>query len=104
MTRGGAYYAGGARVLVDGVPIRVARKPSAANLAYLRAFERYRISERGDTPSERARNRARDANKAIEIYAETLEISLTQAKARINRQRNHLIANPLVDLSLEYDL
>lgn len=99
MKRGASYYAGGARVLLHGVPIRLARKPSAHNLAWSREHERYRESD-----TREPYLRAKDAMRAIEIYADVLEISLVQARARIAAQRNHLIANPLVNLSLEYDL
>lgn len=101
-----AYYAGGCRVLVEGVPIKLARKPSAHNLAWSRSWEKYLNSDASsylETAERRARN-AKEARDKIKLYAEVLEISENQAKTRIAIQRQHLIANPIVDLSLEYDL
>lgn len=53
---------------------------------------------------EYAKNRARDAREAIAQYADMLEISEAQAKARIAAQRQHVLAHPMQDLSWEYDL
>lgn len=100
------YYVGGARVAVEGVPIRLARKPSAHNLAGMRSEAAYR-TKHGDSvlsTKERAIERAKAANTAIQIYADMLEISLTQAKARISAQRLHVMANPVQDLTQVYDL
>jgi hypothetical protein len=105
MKRGAAYYAGGARVVIGGIPIRLARSPSAFDLADMRAHEKERTAEyRGDTPRERAQNRVRDANNAIDCYARSLGISVKEAKRRIEAQRLHNLANPVQDLSLAYDL
>jgi hypothetical protein len=103
-----SYYAGGARVVIGGVPIRLARAPSARDLADMRAWARYLESEpKCDTNAERqarAKTRALEARKRIELYAEMLGISVRSAKARIEKQRLHNLANPVLDLSLEYDL
>lgn len=108
MKPGATYYASGARVVIGGIPIRLARKPSANFLSWMRADERDAAKEyTGRSKEDReeyAKNRARDARAAIEAYADALEISLSQAKARIAAQRQHVLANPLIDLSLEYDL
>lgn len=101
-----SYYAGGARVVVDGVPLRMARKPSAANLSWLKTWERYRSADNlmYYNRAEKAQRVAKQANRAIQIYADTLEISVNRAKALIAQQRAHIGRNPLIDLSLEYDL
>lgn len=103
MKPGASYYAGGARIVIDGVPLRVARKPSDANLKFLREYEKYRV-ESVFTRAERAATIAKEARDTIKLYAEILEISENRAKALIAQHRAHVIANPLVDLSLEYDL
>ena len=107
MKPGRAYYAGGARIVVEGVPIKLARKPSDANLAWSRAYERYLNSDASSflfNPIERRTRRAQEARRTIIRYAEALDITENRAKALIAQHRRHLIANPLVDLSLEYDL
>jgi protease II len=103
---GKAYYVGGCRVMVDGVPIRLARKPSAHNLADLRAHERERELDNTKwlNPRERAADRVKRSINAVNTYAETLGISVKAARARIEAQRLHELANPMRDLSLEYDL
>lgn len=102
------YYAGGFRAVVDGVPIRLAREPSKRDLADLRAWVKYlNTPEPCRTKAEReerARNRVRDAREVIEQYAAALGISVKAAKARIEKQRLHNLANPVRDMSLEYDL
>ena len=106
MKPGRAYYVGGARVVVEGVPIKLARKPSDANLAWSRAYQRYLNSDASsflDAKELRAQ-RAQEARKTIVRYAEALDITENRAKALIAQHRRHLIANPMVDLSLEYDL
>lgn len=103
MKPGSTYYAGGARVVIAGIPIRLARKPSPTNLADMRICAK----ETGldfSTSRERAMQRVAEAKHAIEIYAATLGISTAKAKRRIDKQRLHVMENPLVDLSLEYDL
>lgn len=104
MKPGSAYYAGGVRIVVDGIPIRIARPISKANLAWLKAHEAERQKPWFVDSREKALRRTQEANEAIQIYAETLEISVRQAKARIERQRLHMLANPVRDISLEYDL
>lgn len=99
-----AYYAGGFRAVIGGIPTRLARKPSARDLANMRAWEKEREKPWYFTRQEYAEARAKAANDAIELYADMLEISVTQAKARIAAQRLHELANPTRDLSLEYDL
>lgn len=100
------YYAGGYRAVIEGVPIRLARKPSAHNLAWSRSWERYLNSDASSflNAAERRAQKAKEARDMIGIYAEALEITENQAKARIAAQRQHVAQNPLVDLSLEYDL
>jgi hypothetical protein len=108
VTAGRSYYAGGFRVVIGGIPLRLTRKPSANFVAWMRADHREGEKEyKGRSKEDRqdyAKRRARDAREAIEQYAAALEISVNQAKARIARQRQHELANPLRDLSLEYDL
>ncbi|MBA3831643.1 MAG: hypothetical protein H0X34_07080 [Chthoniobacterales bacterium] len=106
MKPGNTYYAGGVRVLVDGVPIRMTRKPSATNLAHLRMWEKHRARPFNGIYNrrERAQMIATAARDAIKAYAEALDISETQAKARIAIQRRHLGANPVLDLSWEDNL
>lgn len=96
-----AYYAGGARVVVDGIPLRLARRPSPTYARWLK--EREKASEFYNR-QERANERAKEAKRAMQIYAETLGIELAAAKLRIDAQRLHVLDNPLIDLSLEYDL
>lgn len=96
MKPGSAYYAGGARVVVDGIPLRLVRKPGATYARWLK--------ERDEPEKRSAIDRANDAKQVMQIYADMLEISLTQAKVRIDIQRLHVLANPLRDLSMEYDL
>lgn len=106
MKPGVAYYAGGYRATVEGVPIKLARKPSAHNLAWSRSWEKYQNSDASSflEMKELRKQRAKEARDTITLYAEILEITENQAKARIARQRRHLIAHPVADLSLEYDL
>jgi len=99
-----AYYAGGSRVVVDGIPIRLARPISAANLKDLREFEKWRSTSLFDSRDEKARARVAEAKRSITAYAAALGISERVAKNRIERQRLHMLANPLRDISLEYDL
>jgi CHAD domain-containing protein len=102
-----AYYAGGCRIVIDGTPMRVARRPSDANLKDLRSWEAYRAKPDWSGPGgrlERARHVAKQAREEIESYADALDITVTRAKALIAQQRAHVTQNPLVDLSLEYDL
>lgn len=108
MKPGAAYYAGGCRAVIQGVPIRLARKPSARDLADMRRAaadgeKEYKGYSKEDR-EEYAKNRARDARAAIEAYADALEISVSQAKARIAAQRQHELANPPRAAYLEYDL
>lgn len=106
MTYSKSYYAGGHRVVIEGVPIRLVRKPSAHNLAWSRKWEKYLNSDASSflDAKELRKQHAKEARDAIALYAEILEITETQAKARIAKQRRHLLANPVRDLSLEYDL
>jgi predicted dehydrogenase len=99
-----AYYAGGARVVIDGVPIRLARKPSRHNLEWSRNYEAYRTKPFYETRAEKAKCLADEAIHTIRVYAEMLGIDEDAARARIHNQREYLIANPPVDLSMEYDL
>lgn len=97
------YYKGGCRVVVDGVPIRLARKPSAESLRDLRTWERSSAYEY-ETRTKRAQRIANDAIANITTYAEMLGRSYEVAEALIVLHREHIAKNPLVDLSLEYDL
>jgi len=97
-----AYYAGGARVVIDTVPMKLARKPSAHNVAWMKDAAKPGASYLN--ARERADARVKDAQRVIQIYAETLGIDVKAAKARIERQRLDILANPVVDLSMEYDL
>jgi hypothetical protein len=103
---GAAYYAGGVRVIVEGVPIRMARKPSELNLARLRKHERERVKIDSNyySRAEKAAYVAQKARDAIRFYADRLDITENRAKALIAVHRKHLAQNPLIDLSLEYDL
>lgn len=94
--------------MIGGIPLRMTRKPSPWYFADMKA--QHKESEREFTrryKEERedyAKRRAKAANDAIELYADMLEISVNEAKARIAAQRQHILANPLRDLSWEYDL
>lgn len=100
------YYAGGFRAMVEGVPVRLAHKPSAHNLAWMRsdAREREKDNWRYLSPIERREERAKEARRTMQIYADALGISLDAAKAKIGAQHEHNAANPLIDLSWKYDL
>lgn len=98
------YYQGGARVVIDGVPIRLARKPSKSNLADLREFEKERVKPWDENRKEKAERIAAEAKRTIQAYAETLGINEDAARAKIHDQREYLIANPPADLSWDYDL
>lgn len=106
MEAGASYYAGAARVVVDGVPLRLARKPSAANLSWLKEWERYRSVDNlmYYNRAEKAQRVAKQAREDIAAYAEILEITESRAKALIAQHWIHVRRFPLVDLSLEYDL
>lgn len=84
----------------------LARKPSAHNLAWSRSWEKYQNSDASSwlNAAERRARKAKEARDIIGIYADRLEITENQAKARIAAQRQHVARLPLVDLSLEYDL
>lgn len=98
------YYSGGVRVIVDGVPIRLARKPSKSNLADLREYEKDRAKPWDENRAEKAERIAAEARREISVYAEMLGIDEETARQKIGFQREHVIANPLVDLSWDYDL
>lgn len=103
MKPGAAYYRGGARIVLDGIPCRVARKPSARNLADMRAHERdsgLDIYSR----KERAEMRAAEAQQAFRIYADALGISEPEAREKVAAHWRYKIENPMLDLSWEYDL
>ena len=106
MKPGAAYYAGGYRAVIEGVPIKLARKPSAHNLAWSRSWEKYLNSDASSflDAKELRKQRAKEARDTIKLYADLLEISESRAKALIAAHRRHLLANPVCDLSLEYDL
>lgn len=106
MTYAKSYYAGGYRAVIEGVPIKLARKPSAHNLAWSRRWEKYLNSDASSfLGAKKLRaQKAKEARDIIGIYADRLGITENQAKARIAAQRQHVAQNPLVDLSLEYDL
>lgn len=105
MSTNDAYYSGGVRVVIDGVPVRLARKPSAKALALaqqeLREIEKWRCTL---SPVERREKRAKEAKEAIARYAETLGISVAAAQEKISAQHIHNADNPLIDLSMKYDL
>lgn len=104
MKAGATYYRGAARVVVEDVPIRLARKPSAHNLAWSRQFERERAKPFRYDGISRGMAIAERAKRDILLYAKMLQISESEARARITAHREHLIRNPFRDLSLEYDL
>lgn len=104
MTYSKAYYLGGCRVVVEGVPIRLARKPSEHNLKWSRAWTAYLEKPEYYSPADRRANVVRDAKAAIHAYALALGITDAAAKKKIAAHATHRLANPLVDLSQEYDL
>lgn len=109
MKPGSTYYAGGARVVIDGIPIRLARKPSTANLADMRLQAKfgYWMAPGYYSPKERAEirvNKANRANRAFGRYGNALGITEKESRALVEKHWRHILANPLVDLSLEYDL
>lgn len=48
--------------------------------------------------------RVNEANKAFEHYGNALDITEKESRALVEKRWRHILANPLVDLSLEYDL
>ncbi len=106
MTYFRGYYAGGTRLVIDDIPIRVEGKPSATNVAYLREYERYRIKKNFVFWPRReiAHDEVAQANGAIRSYSEALGIDFDDAKVLIEKHRLYLADNPPRDESLEYDL
>ena len=81
------YYRGAARVILDGIPCRMRRKPSKWYFEEIKKFEKLRKENR--TTQEKAIARARDARNAIEAYAAALGTDVRHAKALIERHRLH---------------
>lgn len=104
MTYSKAYYSGGCRVVVEGIPIRLARKPSVHNLKWSRSWTAYLEKPEYCGGAERRANVVRDAKQAIENYAVALGIDVLEAKARISIQQTRNLYHPPRDMSLEYDL
>lgn len=102
MKPGKAYYAGAARAVVQGVPIRLAKKPSAANKAKIGSGT---IQDPDfSTRAERAHERKVRNKWEIQTYSEMLGISYFSALRKAVRQRAYMAANPPLDISLEYDI
>jgi len=94
------YYAGGFRVMLHGVPLRLARKPSAENLADMRRWRDLRVSLHGyESAKDRNKRLSQEKDHEREAYADALGVSYGQAIDKANDQRLHLYANPPLDLS-----
>src|SRR5260221_683340 len=84
------YYAGGFRVMLHGVPLRLARKPSPENLADMRRWRDERGTREYESAKDRSKRLSQEKDQERESYGLALGLSYEEVIERVNVQRLHL--------------